>query len=146
MKHLIVLFTVVLANFFYGSAQDLSNFLSGTDALFGTYVKDGRVDYKALKEDSSALEALVGLAEGISVSKENPKDYQAFWINGYNLQVIKGIVDNYPVKSPLDIPGFFDTTKRNIGGKQITLNDIENKLLRGHFPTEPRFHFVLVCA
>ena len=37
-------------------------------------------------------------------------------------------------------------TTREIGDKEITLNDIENKLLRGKFPKEARFHFVLVCA
>ena len=72
-------------------------------------------------------------------------NYQAFWINAYNLSVIKGIVDNYPLKSPLDVKGFFDTTTYSIAGKSITLNDIENKMLRGNFD-EPRFHFVLVCG
>ena len=33
-----------------------------------------------------------------------------------------------------------------MGGENITLNDIENKLLRANFPEEARFHFVLVCA
>ena len=40
---------------------------------------------------------------------------------------------------------FFDTTKYDIGGTSITLNDIENKKLRAKF-NEPRFHFVLVCG
>ncbi|WP_348647892.1 DUF547 domain-containing protein [Arenibacter sp. F20364] len=39
--------------------------------------------------------------------KNDPNVYQAFWINTYNLLVIKGIVDHYPVKSPLDVPSFF---------------------------------------
>ena len=86
------------------------------------------------------------MAEKITVSKSDSKTYQAFWINGYNISVIKGIVDNYPIKSPLDKAGFFDKKKYAIGGKSITLNDIENKLLRANFPKEARFHFVLVCA
>ena len=44
-----------------------------------------------------------------------------------------------------EVDGFFDKTTYNIGGKSITLNDIENKMLRTEFH-EPRFHFVLVCA
>ena len=32
-----------------------------------------------------------------------------------------------------------------MGGVSITLNDIENKLLRAQF-SDPRFHFVLVCG
>ena len=60
--------------------------------------------------------------------------------------VIKGIIENYPVKSPLDIKGLFDKTTYAVGGKKITLNDIEHKLLRAQFNNDPRFHFVLVCA
>lgn len=127
-------------------AQDISKFLSEADTFFETHVKDGRVDYKAISENPDKLNALAEMAKNISVDKENEKEYQAFWINGYNLMVIKGIVDNYPTKSPMNIGGFFDGKKREIGGEMITLNDIENKLLRKNFPDEPRFHFVLVCG
>ncbi|HZJ35558.1 MAG TPA: DUF547 domain-containing protein [Gillisia sp.] len=84
-------------------------------------------------------------AKKIEVSTENPDQYKAFWINSYNLAVISGIVKNYPVNSPMDIDGFFDKISYEIGGKKVTLNSIENDLLRAEFP-EPRFHFVLVCA
>lgn len=137
---------IISFGFQIGTAQGLTEFFSKSDDFFKTYVKNGRVDYKAVKANPEQLNHLLELADGISVSKSDVKAYQAFWINGYNLQVIKGIIDNYPVKSPLDINGFFDKTKRKIGGQQITLNDIENKLLRGNFPKEARFHFVLVCA
>jgi len=137
---------IVLLSFQITFAQSTSDFFSKANTFFGTYVKNGRVDYKALKNNPASLNELVGLAESISVSKTDAKNYQAFWINGYNISVIKGIVDNYPIKSPLDKAGFFDKTKHSIGGKKITLNDIENKLLRGNFSKEARFHFVLVCA
>ena len=138
---------IFLATFLYvGSAQSTAEFFSKTDVFFNTYVKDGRVDYAGIKSNPVALNELVELAKSINVSKEDAKMYQAFWINGYNLSVIKGIVENYPINSPLDKPGFFDKTTYAIGGKEITLNDIENKLLRANFPTEARFHFVLVCA
>jgi len=140
---LIVIFSLIFSGAF---AQDTASFFSKADAFFKTYVKDGKVAYKAIKNNPEQLNELVGLAEGIEVSVGNSSEYQAFWINGYNLTVIKGIVDNYPVKRPTDIRGFFDKTKHNIGGKQIVLNDIENKLLRAKFPKEARFHFVLVCA
>ena len=41
--------------------------------------------------------------------------------------------------------GFFDKTKYNLAGKSVSLNEIENKLLRANFK-DPRFHFVLVCG
>ncbi len=138
------IFLILVFQFSIG--QSTSDFFSKSDTFFKTYVKNGRVDYKRIKENPASLNELVNIAENISVSKSDKTTYQAFWINGYNLSVIKGIVDNYPIKSPLDKAGFFDKTKYNIGGKAITLNDIENKLLRGNFPKEARFHFVLVCA
>ncbi|MEK6153354.1 DUF547 domain-containing protein [Flavobacteriaceae bacterium 3-367] len=137
----VFLLTVSLS---YG--QTKAEFFSKADTFFKTYIKQGRVAYSTIKQDPGALDELISMAEGISVSKSDSKEYQAFWINGYNLSVIKGIVDNYPIKSPLDKAGFFDAIKYNIGGHSITLNDIENKLLRANFPNEARFHFVLVCA
>ena len=130
----------------YLNAQGISDFFAKTDAFLKAHVDNGRVDYKTIKADPAELDAILAMARDISVSKENAKEFQAFWINGYNLLTIKAIVDNYPLKSPLDVGGFFDKTKRDIGGKSITLNDIENKLLRANFPSEPRFHFVLVCG
>lgn len=127
-------------------AQQTADFFAKSDAFFKANVKNGRVTYKAIKENPAALDELLAMAETISVPKENAAEYQAFWINGYNLLVIDGIVKNYPIKSPLDKPGFFDKNKNSIGGTKITLNDIENKLLRKNFPKEPRFHFVLVCG
>lgn len=137
---------LIFLGFQIGTAQELTEFFSKSDNFFKSYVKSGLVDYSAIKANPTGLNDVLSLAREISVSKSEPEKYQAFWINGYNLHVIKGIVDNYPVKSPLDISGFFDKTKREIGGKQITLNDIENKLLRENFSHEARFHFVLVCA
>ena len=127
-------------------AQSTSEFFTKSDAFFKANVKNGRVMYKSIKDNPTALNELLDMAKAISVSKEKAGEYQAFWINGYNLLVIDGIVKNYPIKSPLDKPGFFDGNKNDIGGKSITLNDIENKLLRKNFPKEPRFHFVLVCG
>lgn len=129
-----------------GFAQSTSTFFAKTDIFLTTYVKDGRVAYKDIKNNQASLNELLEMAKGISVSVNDAKTYQAFWINGYNLSVIKGIIENYPIKSPLDKAGFFDKITYEIGGKKITLNDIENKLLRANFPKEARFHFVLVCA
>ena len=145
-KKIILTASVFVFLFQFSMAQNVSNFFSKADTFFSTYVKNGKVNYKAVKENPTLLNELIDLANGLSVTETDKNTYQAFWINGYNLSVIKGIVDNYPIKSPLDKPGFFDKTKYNIGGKSITLNDIENKLLRGNFPKEARFHFVLVCA
>lgn len=147
MKKSILLFAVLFLGITSTTyAQSTSDFFSKADAYLKEHVKDGLVDYKGIHKNPDTLNALVEMAGKLSVSKDKADEYQAFWINGYNLMVIKGIVDHYPIKSPMDIGGFFDKEIRNIGGTEITLNAIENELLRGNFPDEPRFHFVLVCG
>ncbi len=130
----------------FAVTQSTNEFFIKTDDFLKAHISNGKVDYLTIKKDPSELIGLLEMAKEIQISKNKVTEYQAFWINSYNLLVIQGIVEKYPVKSPLDIPGFFDKTKHEIGGEKITLNDIENRLLRGNFPNEPRFHFVLVCA
>ena len=128
-----------------GFSQGMNNFFAKADAFFKTNVSNGKVAYSKINDNQENLNSLLKLAESVSVSKDDANVYQAFWINAYNLSVIKGIIDNYPTKSPLDNVGFFDKTKYRVGGISITLNDIEHKLLRAQFK-DARFHFVLVCG
>ncbi|PHN95413.1 DUF547 domain-containing protein [Maribacter sp. 6B07] len=146
MKKTIIPFLFILFAVNNITAQDLTTFFSKSDSFFKANVVNGKVKYAAIKNDPKSLNAVLEIAKSISVSKSDAIQYQAFWINAYNLLVIDGIVNNYPLKSPLDVPGFFDKTKHEVGGKSITLNGIENNLLRAEFPSEARFHFVLVCA
>lgn len=147
MKNKINLMLLFFGTLFFSTqGQDTKVFFDKSDTFFSSYVKAGRVDYKAIKNNPASLNELLALAKDITIPNSDAKTYQAFWINTYNLSVIKGIVTNYPIASPLDKAGFFDKTTYDVGGKNITLNDIENKLLRGNFPKEARFHFVLVCA
>lgn len=128
------------------TAQGVKDFFSATDSFLKSKVQNGRVDYEAIKNRPEKLKELVAAAKDIRVVKTDAPNYQAFWINTYNILVIHGVVNNYPLKSPLNVPGFFDKITYEVGGVNITLNDIENKLLRANFPKEARFHFVLVCA
>lgn len=127
------------------NAQDLNSFFEKTDGFLNTYVDNGKVAYSEIHKNQSDLDEILTMAKSISVKKSDAKIYQAFWINAYNISVIKGIIDNYPMKSPLDKAGFFDKTKHNIAGESIALNTIENKKLRAQFG-DARFHFVLVCG
>lgn len=143
-KTINIMLILISFNFIYSQSSD--DFLSKSDKFLKEYVSNGKVSYSRIKKNDTSLKELMDLASGISVSKANALEYQSFWINAYNIAVISGVVSNYPIKSPLDVPGFFDKVKYNVGGKNITLNDIENKMLRAVFPNEARFHFVLVCA
>ncbi len=144
MKQLIIISALFISTL--SLAQSSETFINKSDAFFKAHVTNGRVNYKAIKSNPEALNELVALAKDVRVSKSDAANYQAFWINAYNISVIKGIVSKYPTKSPLDIKGFFDKKTYSLGGKETTLNDLENKLLRAVFPKEARFHFVLVCA
>ncbi|WOD44448.1 DUF547 domain-containing protein [Hwangdonia lutea] len=142
-KHHIILVIILVS--IKGFSQDVNGFFVKADAFFNSYVNDGKVAYSKIQNNQSGLNELMKMAETVSVSKEDAEVYQAFWINAYNLSVIKGIIDNYPTNSPLDNAGFFDKTTYRLAGKNITLNDIEHKLLRAQF-NDARFHFVLVCG
>ena len=125
-------------------AQDVSSFFTKTDQFLKTYVQNGKVAYQKIHSNPSELNEILNRAATLSISKADDS-YKAFWINAYNLAVIKGIISNYPIKSPLDKPGFFDKIKYEIAGQKVTLNSIENTLLRAEFK-DPRLHFVLVCG
>lgn len=144
MKKITFIILVSLISF-NGFSQDLNSFFNQANDFFKANVAHGKVAYSKIHSNPDALHAVLKIAAGISVSKSDAKNYQAFWVNAYNLSVIKGIIDNYPTNSPLDHKGFFDKTTHRLGGKSITLNDIEHKLLRANFK-DPRFHFVLVCG
>jgi len=140
------LFIIGLITCSFASSQEISSFFTKSDVFFKENIVDGRVDYKKIKTSPTQLNELVMLASKVEVLKTKSNQYRAFWINAYNVTVIKSVIKEYPIKSPLDISGFFDKKTHEIAGKQITLNDIENKLLRAQFNNDPRFHFVLVCA
>ncbi len=143
MKYIFFLLVLVSS---ISSAQEASKFLDASDTFFKQYVSNGRVKYAEIKQNPNDLQELLSLAKRVKVSTDNPDIYKAFWINAYNVAVINGIVKKYPVKSPMDIEGFFDVKTHSLGQKSVTLDHIEKKLLLGNYPEEARFHFVLVCA
>jgi len=143
-KYILTVFTLGVLSV-TASAQNTNDFFLKADAFFKNYVVNGKVNYTEIHADQEPLNEVLNLAKGISVSKNDANTYQAFWINSYNLSVIKGIIDNYPMNSPLDKNGFFDKTTYPLGGKNVTLNTVENSFLREVFK-DARFHFVLVCG
>jgi hypothetical protein len=123
----------------------MDDFFDNANSFFKKNVRNGKVDYQGITGNTNDLNELVAFLSDASISKSNMNTYKAFWINAYNILTIKGIVDNYPIKQPLDVDGFFDKKKFAVGGEQLTLNDIENKKLRAVL-NDARIHFVLVCG
>ncbi|MBV6646351.1 MAG: DUF547 domain-containing protein, partial [Cyclobacteriaceae bacterium] len=70
---------------------------------------------------------------------------KAFLVNAYNIIVIKQVVDQLPLKSPLDNPKFFNGIAHQVAGKKMTLDDLEKGTLLKKFP-DSRVHFIVVCA
>lgn len=120
-------------------------FFSSTNDFLNHFVNDGLINYSAIHSDRKTLDSLLIQIKNIPIESLSDNIKKSFLINAYNILVIKNIVDHYPVKSPMDIAGFFDGIKHDIGGEKITLDEIENKKLLPVYK-DARFHFVLVCG
>ena len=107
-------------------------------------VKAGSVNYKGIYANKTLLDELVAYA-GIKQKFATSAEEKTFYLNTYNILVIKGIVSNYPTKGPLTIPGFFDKKTYTVNGASVTLNGIENDIIRKKY-NDARIHFALVCG
>ncbi len=104
-------------------------------------------------EDQHSLNTYLAQLQKIKVSQLNRMEQKAFWINLYNALTIKVILDHYPVKSIMDVdisPGFFsngpwDAKLLNLEGENLSLNDVEHRILRPIF-NDNRVHYALNCA
>ena len=143
MKNTLSFLIIIMLLSLNATAQD-TTFFSKTDAFLKKYVSDNKVDYNAIKKNSSELDEILKIIADYELTKDENTN-KAFLVNAYNLLVIKGISTKFPVKSPLDITGFFDKSMYTIVGKKVTLNDIENKMLRAKY-NDARLHFALVCG
>ncbi|MCJ8291781.1 MAG: DUF547 domain-containing protein [Crocinitomicaceae bacterium] len=124
-----------------GFTQSTFDFFNSVDNLFATHCVDGKVDYTALKSDPD-LPILIEFA----ASNASPAGLEkSYLINVYNLFVISKITSSYPVGSPMDDSGFFTDKSFTLDGKKISLDHLENGILRKEH-TDPRLHFSLVCG
>ena len=131
------------------------------DELLQKYVANGLVDYQGLKADQQSMTIYLKTLEQVDANKFQQwtkAEQMAFWINAYNAITIEGILRNYPIKwgsiisrarfpqnSIRQIGGFWDKVFVKVMGRDLTLNDIEHKVLRQEFD-DPRIHFAIVCA
>ncbi|MEM9672338.1 MAG: DUF547 domain-containing protein [Cyclobacteriaceae bacterium] len=138
----IIVGSILISSF---ATLDISKFTEGTDQLLEGHVKDGLVDYQALAKEQESVKELYQQIGSMSLDGASDAEKKAFYINAYNIITIYQIIENYPVKSPMNINGFFDKKKHQVAGESLTLNQLEKeRLLKNHF--DARAHFVLVCA
>ena len=124
--------------------KNLQDYFSKTDKFLSVNVKAGKVNYKSIYANKTTLEELVNFA-ALKQNFISPAEEKTFYLNSYNILVIKGIINAYPTKGPMEIPGFFDKNKFIVNGNSITLNGIENDIVRKKF-NDARIHFALVCG
>ena len=120
------------------------------DEILDVYVRDGYVDYRALKAARARLDGYVSSLGSVSLDTASPREQVAFWLNAYNSVVLQTIVDHapiqrrtndYPADSIRQIPGAFETDTHRLAGRTLTLDQIELTIL----PTfhDPRVFFAL---
>lgn len=127
-------------------------------ALLEAVVQEPRVDYAQLKTRDAELrtvEAQFGGVPPAEVARWTREEQIAFWSNAYNVFTLRAIVDHYPIRARFfsvgprnsirQISGVWDTLKWTVAGRQVTLDDIEHKILRPTFQ-EPLVHFAVNCA
>lgn len=134
-------------------------------------IVNGRVDYGALADTQAFAElatASGALRDLDLMTLDSDDEKIAFFVNIYNVLSIDGVVTLGIKKSVMEVPSFFGTMAYRIGGHVLTLDDIENGVLRCNGPhpatgkplfeagdprlslcptrVDPRIHSALVCA
>ena len=129
------------------------------DALLKKYIVEGKngvnlFNYSAVSTaDKAALKAYINNLQAAKITTFPRAEQYAFWVNLYNAATIDVVLDHYPVESITKInisPGFFargpwDKKLFKIEGKELTLNDIEHRILRPIW-NDPRTHYAVNCA
>ena len=145
---LVVLLASALVSAGAGAAPDSATFDHGvwTELLQHYVDEDGMVAYRRLEAEARARRAayLDSLAE-LDPSSLPPKERMAFWINAYNAAVVNGILAGQSPEGVISRKRFFGWYTTRIAGRDRTLDEIENTILRKQF-RDPRIHMALVCG
>lgn len=132
---------------------------SAFDKFLTTYVENksgsqvSRVRYgEVSEEDHALLSDYVKYLQTVKVTSLDRDEQLAFWINLYNAETIRTVLQAYPVSSiraikshPLDFKGPWNDKRLNIEGTALTLDNIENRIIRPVF-NDARIHYALNCA
>lgn len=127
-------------NYFTGG-----QFFEESNAIFKKYVENGNFDYAQLLKDPSEFLGIMAQVDQADLSKMDYDTKKAFYLNAYNLTVVKSILLTYPISSTQETQGFFDQQKHLIAGEMMTLNHLENQIIRPECQ-DARIHFALNCG
>lgn len=153
-------FVTPLTSLFAAAAAALSTTAAPDDALFTAilqdHIDDIAVDYPAIADDGRLETYLAQIAATDPADLASDDARLALWINAYNAYTLKLVASVPTAKTIREITGLGtkgnqDTAKpwdhvfATVGGKDYTLNQIENEIIRPRFQ-DARIHFALVCA
>lgn len=145
MKYLVAILSLLYCLVLTAQKQEDINLFDDINTFLINNVNKGRINYNALKFNDLNLSSLVSQLAAMDLTGKSDNFKLAFYINAYNLLVIKQVLDHYPIESPMDIPGFFKENKFTLAGELLTLDEIEFKKIFEPFK-DPRVHFALGCA
>jgi hypothetical protein len=118
------------------------------DQLLKKYVNDrGLVNYGAWKRNAADFSALDEYLHQFAASADNPaqgNEKAASLVNVYNAFVLQWILRGYPTESIWQLKDSFSGKRHDLGGRKVSLDDIEHGTLRPLIGY--RAHAVLVCA
>ncbi len=118
------------------------------DDLLRRCVDDaGYVDYAGLVRYAGLLDGYLSRVAAVEFSALARDEKLALLINAYNAATLRLVLDHMPLASIKDIPARdrWNARRWTVGGKTMSLADIENDELRAKFD-EPRIHFAINCA
>ena len=129
------------------------------EAFLMRYVRIGpdnihRVAYGAVTPaDREALDAYLARLSSTPITEYNRAEQLAYWINLYNALAVDAVIEHYPVASILEIGARsgrlaerpFDAPLIEVDGRKLSLNDIQNRILRPIW-RDPRILYALSCA
>ncbi len=114
--------------------------------------QEGKVDYAKIQKNNLLYDKINEIENKNLESFSSKEQELAFWLNTYNLLVLKGVLHKlYKNPSWNGTTNFFSrllffvVQKFKVGNKKLSLYTIENKILRAKFK-DPRIHFAINCA
>jgi uncharacterized protein DUF547 len=122
------------------------------DQLLDVNVRDGLVYYRAVRASRATLDRYAASLNVPATTYQSwsREQQMAFWVNAYNAFVLLTVIDHYPINgsskaypsnSIRQIPGAFEQAKHRAAGQNLTLDEIEKKMLPEF--KEPRLYLAL---
>jgi Protein of unknown function, DUF547 len=114
------------------------------DAVLAARARGGGFDYRAATgQDRKRLSAYLANLGDARPATMSANEKKAFYINAYNAMAIGIVLERWPVDSIMKVDGAFSKIRRRIGGEELSLDEIENRL---RAMNDARFHFAIVCV